>query len=220
MRGAWRVENINLFNKYSVEKQRLKSVASALQRSRVRCPSVHVRKEWRQALSKLPGDIDSDVNELYLSHGTKPDVVLSVISGGLNERYSGGLFGHGTYLAEDIGKNDNYVTEDSRYGAHQDLHKELYGNVRHPGNVFYIFLCRVTMGHFCSTQDGNTIIGSGANIWSSAQRELSYIPGTSPPEPFHGLVAEVGGRIQRYREFITFHGDRIYPEYLIAYQRN
>merc|ERR1712019_271100 len=184
-----------------------------------RCPTAYVRREWHRALSTLPGELDHGVNELYLSHGTKPDVVLSVISSGLNERYSGGLFGQGTYFAEDLGKNDQYVTADSKYGEHRDLHKELYGDVRHPGNVFYVFLCRVTLGHFCTTKDGATVQGSGANLWSSAQRELSCIPGTTPPEPFHGLLAEVGGRIQRYREFITFHGDRIYPEYLIAYQR-
>ena len=30
----------------------------------------------------------------------------------------------------------------------------------------------------------------------------------------------IGGRIARYREFIIFHGDRIYPEYVVAYCRN
>merc|ERR1712187_835499 len=212
-----RIENLNLFNKYAVEKQRLRSM---IQQSGLRTPSARVRREWWQALSGLPGDLDHSVNELYLSHGTKPDVVLSVISGGLNERFSGGIFGQGTYFAEDLGKNDQYVTADSAYGAHRDLHNELYEHARHPGNVFYVFLCRVTLGHFCKTKDGATIMDSGENIWSSAQRELSYIPRVTPPEPFHGLLAEVGGRIQRYREFITFHGDRIYPEYLVAYQRN
>ena len=28
-----------------------------------------------------------------------------------------------------------------------------------------------------------------------------------------------GGRIHRFREFIIFHGDRIYPEYVVAYRR-
>merc|ERR1712151_410966 len=150
LRAAWRIENPNLFKKYSVEKQRLKSI---IEQSRRRTPTANVRREWHRALSTLPCELDRTVNELYLSHGTKPDVVLSVISNGLNERYSGGLFGQGTYFAEDLGKNDQYVTEDSKYGEHRDLHKELYGDVRHPGNVFYVFLCRVTLGHFCTTKD-------------------------------------------------------------------
>ena len=28
-----------------------------------------------------------------------------------------------------------------------------------------------------------------------------------------------GGRVHRYREIVVFHGDLIYPEYLLAYQR-
>merc|ERR1712048_518357 len=54
MRAAWRIENTNMFNKYSVEKQRLKAMKSALQRARIKTPTADVRKEWRQALSKLP----------------------------------------------------------------------------------------------------------------------------------------------------------------------
>ena len=38
----------------------------------------------------------SDVNETRLLHGTKPAALLSILSGGPNERYSGGIFGSGT----------------------------------------------------------------------------------------------------------------------------
>lgn len=215
---AWRIENRGVFAKYAAERQRLKSVIAACKAQGKRAPRAMVREVFWKALGNMTTGLESDVNELYLTHGTKPDVVLSVISGGLNERYSGGIFGHGTYFAEDLGKNDQYVTEDTKYGDHRDLHKELYGQVRHPGKVYYAFLCRVAFGHFCVTKDARTD-ASGASIWSSAQRELAYIPGVSPPEPFHGLLGETGGSIQRYREFITFHGDRIYPEYLLAYHR-
>uniref|UniRef100_A0A7S4T592 Poly [ADP-ribose] polymerase n=1 Tax=Alexandrium monilatum TaxID=311494 RepID=A0A7S4T592_9DINO len=112
----------------------------------------------------MTAGLDGGINELYLTHGTKPEVVLSVISGGLNERYSGGVFGHGTYFAEDLGKNDQYVTEDVKFGDHAELHKELYSHVRHPGKVFYVFLCRVAFGHFCTTRDARTD-SSGASIW-------------------------------------------------------
>merc|ERR1712187_67981 len=107
--------------------------------------------------------------------------------------------------------------------------------VPHPGNVHYVFVSRVALGHFCRTQDGETNMDEpqpqpqwrarfsgpsrSTSIWSSHKRELAAIPTSSPPEHCHGLVAELGGRINRHREFITFHGDRTYPEYLIAYQR-
>ena len=36
---------------------------------------------------------------------------------------------------------------------------------------------------------------------------------------FKSNSAEMGGAIGRYREFIVFHSEYIYPEYVIAYQR-
>lgn len=50
-------------------------------------------------------------------------------------------------------------------------------------------------------------------------RELSVVDGVSPPVFHHSLLAELGGALLRYREFVTFHGEYVYPEFLIAYQR-
>ena len=36
---------------------------------------------------------------------------------------------------------------------------------------------------------------------------------TAPPH------SQLGGDLDRYREFIVFHGNYIYPEYLVAYYR-
>lgn len=159
------------------------------------------------------------LSEVYLSHGTKPDIVMSLLAGGLNERFSGGLFGHGTYFAEDVAKNDQYVSVDSRFSQPSELHKLLYSETRHPGDVYYIFLCRVSMGFFVRTKDARTSVGDGRSIWSSSERELAAIPGSNPPEYFHSLLAETGERIARFREIMVFHSDRIYPEYLVAYHR-
>ena len=52
--------------------------------------------------SCLQARLNADANETMLLHGTKPDVLLSILSTGPNERFSGGLFGHGTYFAEDV----------------------------------------------------------------------------------------------------------------------
>ena len=60
--------------------------------------------------------------------------------------------------------------------------------------------------------------GSGS-VFTSGNRELVQVPGTTPPVHFHSLLAETGVKIQRHREFIVFHGEYLYPEYVIAYQR-
>ena len=56
------------------------------------------------------------------------------MSGGANERFSGGLFGSGTYFAEDASKNDQYVTNDAAFGQEPELHGLIYakGMPRHP----------------------------------------------------------------------------------------
>ena len=49
-------------------------------------------------------------------------------------------------------------------------------------------------------------------------RELDTAAGVYPPVHYHSLLADVSPPA-RYREFIVFHSEYIYPEYLLAYQR-
>ncbi len=41
--------------------------------------------------------------------------------------------------------------------------------------------------------------------------------GVTPPTPHHALVVEPGGG-RRHREVVVFHGDLVYPEYLVAFR--
>jgi len=52
--------------------------------------------------------LNDDVNEKILLHGTRPETLLTLLQNGLSERFSGGLFGNGSYLAEDPSKIDQY----------------------------------------------------------------------------------------------------------------
>ena len=53
--------------------------------------------------------------------------VLPIARGGLNERFSGTnagtAFGNGVYLAEDLGKSDQYVELDERLSVSSELHQ-------------------------------------------------------------------------------------------------
>lgn len=49
-----------------------------------------------------------------------------------------------------------------------------------------------------------------------ARKQLCSIPNTQPPAPYHSLAA-LG--IYRYNEYVVFHSDQTYPEYLLAFQR-
>ena len=220
---AWRIQHPGLWGKYAMERENIKSMEmKALREVGVSTPPVDIRGEFQLMAQALPAELDAGINEVFLTHGSKPESVLEILGGGLNERFSGGLFGAGTYFAEDITKNDQYCTYDEAHGAHPELHKLLYDDTGlvHPGRVLYVFVCRVILGHRIRTKDGQTDLDSpGRSIWSSQSRELAVIEGSNPPVIHHSLLAELGQKIVRFREFVVFHGDRIYPEYLIAYTR-
>ena len=50
-------------------------------------------------------------------------------------------------------------------------------------------------------------------------RELDTVAGISPPVHHHSLLADNLDGGARYREYIVFHSEYIYPEYLLAYHR-
>ncbi|CAJ1340416.1 unnamed protein product [Effrenium voratum] len=218
LHAAWRVQHPGLWGKYAMERENLRKIDL---KSLPSVERVKLRQEFVDVASRLPAALDSQLNEVFLSHGTRPESILAILSGGLNERFSGGLFGNGTYLAEDIGKNDQYCTPDKSLGEHKELHKLLFDDtgIQHPGNLCYILVCRALLGCYIRTKDGDRDLDASRSIWSSAQRELALIPDSNPPVLHHSLIAETGGRIARFREFIIYHGARIYPEYLVAYRR-
>ena len=160
---------------------------------------------------------------MVLLHCTKPDSLLSIISGGPNERFSGGLFGNGTYFAEDAGKNDQYVGVDERYDAASELHKRLYAHgAHHPGKVYYLLVCRVALGHHVRTVAsgrGATNADDGSPVFPISFRELAAVPNVTPPVHYHALLADVLSVGALYREVVVFHSELIYPEYVLAYQR-
>merc|ERR1711943_146489 len=111
---------------------------------------------------------------------------------------------------------------DKRFGHEKQLHECLFREgVKHPEeSIYYIFICRVVLGYFVTTKDGEVDVHSRQPVFAGAgKRELSTIPDLSPPVHYHALLAETGGMLHRYREFMQYHAARIYPEYLIAYKR-
>lgn len=220
---AWRVEHHLLWPRYC---QALAEVKA--HQSQVTMPPITLQNEAGNLSSELCDwavalgcSLNEALNEKLLAHGTKPENVAAVLQNGLNERFCSGMFGNGCYLAENCGKCDQYCTTDREYGAHHELHPLLYADCDrpHPKDVHYIFLFRAVLGVVACTKDGNNLI-SGASVWANLEkRELAAIPGVSPALPYHSMLVETGVRVARYREIITCHSERLYPEYLIAYHR-
>ena len=145
----------------------------------------------------------------------------------MNERYSGShsgsAFGEGVYLAEDVGKTDQYSSIDAKYDPRSELHRRLYDDYSpHAGDVYYVLVCRCLLGFPAIT----TEIGKHATHRRTAKplfpvsfRELASIPSVLPPMHYNALIVEQGGALARFREFVIFHGEQICPVYLLAYTR-
>jgi hypothetical protein len=181
---------------------------------------------FARATKALPGhaSLDSSITEVYLLHTPSHQALPSILDQGFDERFAGSncgtLYGDGTYFAEDVAKTDQYAMCDREWGdsAVKDLHHKLYAqSYPHSGDVFYVLVCRVILGHQVRTDSNlavqpNVFAGSdGAN-----RRQLAVIPGSKPPTPYHSLL---GTHYPRFREFVSFNSTYLYPEYLVAYHR-
>jgi len=181
--------------------------------------------------------VDDSINEKFLLHATKPQLLLSILQSGLNERYAsaGGRFGLGLYLSENSSKTDQLCTKDSSDDPDlRELHDALYvkADIEHPGRaeglaIFYQLVCRVSLGYPIITKDGETSIDDpDMSIYATGdKRECAGIPGSMPPVPHHSLVVEKGPSsegfvVDEHRLFVQFHSQRVLPEYLIAYSKD
>jgi len=224
---AWKVDHPRNLDKYTAGVKRVQEEMDLLKKKGKdvdKVPGLPVRTA-RAAAEGFT--MKAGANEAILLHGTSPDRLLELLSTGLNERYSGTnagtAFGDGIYLAEDVGKTDQYVGADSAYDPSSELHKRLYGRtVRHPGDVFYVLVVRAALGYPVRTQQMGpkaTSMDNGAPIFPVNFRELSAVPGVTPPICHHSLIAELGQVIARYREFVLFHSEYVHIDYVIAYHR-
>ena len=205
------------------------------------------------AICRASGDeLNESINETFLLHGSKPETLATMLANGVNEKFSGGLFGEGSYFADNLCKSDQYVnslTSASHTASATDpslrkLHRMLYRTHDHPREkVYYVFVCRVVLGWFGRTKDGETLarqsfgfqsifdqfsssifdqFSSSGTIWAKRGKELATISGgPNPPVHYHSMVVEAGisSKVKRHNEILQFHQSRIYPEFLLAYTR-
>eukprot|EP01062_Namystynia_karyoxenos_P054998 TRINITY_DN4562_c0_g2_i1.p1 TRINITY_DN4562_c0_g2~~TRINITY_DN4562_c0_g2_i1.p1 ORF type:complete len:1800 (+),score=380.97 TRINITY_DN4562_c0_g2_i1:135-5402(+) len=230
LQRAWRIEHPARWREYAFKRDSIRHdiLSGRLPKD---TPPLIVRREVAETLGPkvtvLPEPLHNrgGVNELRLFHGTEPGSLLGIISGGMNERLcgqTGTLFGGGTYYAEDAGKCDQYGTI-HKDKTLPDLEGRLYRDgVTHPGgDVFYMLVCRVVCGCYVTSKDGLTSVTGGHRLFATAdRRELVSPPGVGPTGArYNSILAETGGRIDRYREFIIFNGQQVFTEYVLAYHR-
>lgn len=234
MLGGWKILNDERANRYIATKAMINTQCTDLRMNGIKVPAVETLLAPR-ALGLGPPD--EAVNECWLFHGTSPDHLVQILSTGLNERLaSTGLFGAGAYFCDRIEKADQYVTPDS---GDANLSRMLFPEGHPGGEIFYVFVARVTMGCTVRTIDALTDLdrggattaeaakgeekgpaGAGTIFANAEKRDLAEVPGSSPPVRFHSLTGELGGVVRRFKEFVIFNTSATNLAYLIAYRRN
>ena len=90
LRYAWRVEHPTKWTQYAAAKVEVQSQMK-------RCSTPHhrrLRTALQNAYEAVPEmSCDDSINEVFLLHGTKPDILYNLLSNGLVEGFSNGLFG-------------------------------------------------------------------------------------------------------------------------------
>eukprot|EP00927_Polykrikos_kofoidii_P044405 TRINITY_DN38381_c0_g1_i1.p1 TRINITY_DN38381_c0_g1~~TRINITY_DN38381_c0_g1_i1.p1 ORF type:complete len:408 (-),score=58.82 TRINITY_DN38381_c0_g1_i1:192-1286(-) len=137
-------------------------------------PSLHV------------GSVDPSINELFVLHGTKRNVVSTIIEEGFDERVSTGMYGQGLYFSPQSCKVLQYTDVDD-------------------DGLRCFFVVRVVLGsiHYVTQADGSLrrppkALHGGANHSVVANAGKMGLRG----QQFH-------------QELILFDGDQAYPEFLI-----
>jgi len=188
------------------------------------------------------------IHEVHLLHVLKdPTLAEDIVSGGFNEHFAGTqtgiLFsnGPGIYMAEDAGKVNQYGRAVSNDAEKEKMCTLFYTSLHLPpqdNKLYYMFVCRAALG--CIEQvgkDRDHRLGTQEPVFADGthKKELAYVPEIDKPRTRFqtelaestgggGHVAEdthkehLGNELQ-FREFISYKGNRIYPEFLIAYSR-
>ncbi|KAL3880945.1 hypothetical protein ACJMK2_033147 [Sinanodonta woodiana] len=144
--------------------------------------------------SDLVKDIYPEINEHYLFHGTKVDVVESIARQGLDDRLAeNAMFGKGVYCAESSTKADQYA---------DDKQRRLEGEKK-------MFLVRACLGEVyiesCSTAHQRPPC-----------RQCKQDKCTNHSNLYDSVVGEGSWN---FREFVLYERMQVYPEYLITYRR-
>jgi len=139
-------------------------------------------------------ELQSDVNEVLLFHGTPSSVVDIIKYQGLDHRatQNGGFFGNGIYFAENSSKSDQYTTSDQN-------------------GKFFMLLSRVCLGTpFVTNQAMQTLRRPPDNDATKLPFDSLLATTTASPQ---------ANQLGRYREFVVYLPSQCYCQYLIQYRR-
>ncbi|WAQ97953.1 TNKS-like protein [Mya arenaria] len=200
-----RIENPQLFRKYVHKRQEiflnLSKMNLACCQTVRQLPSSSGEITTHNYLSQtMRKELFSEINEVYLFHGTKPDTIKTICNTGLDPRLGSGkaMFGSGIYGAEKASKADQYTDGSlTRTGG--------------PGKEKKMFLMRVALG--------NCYLCTDLNPQKYRRPPCTKCKRDDCKTHDSNYDSVVGDNKKLFREFVVYDGVQCYPEYLITYER-
>jgi len=150
------------------------------------------------------GELDKNLNEHYLFHGTSPEAAENIAESGFRLNmagsHAGAMFGKGAYFAECCSKADEYASPGS--AMRQTLGFRGFSQKQ---DEFAILLCRVCCGKMFRAL--------------RASDQTQFVP-MIQQGLIDGVLGDREASVGTYREFVVFKEAQIYPEYRVLYRRN
>ncbi|XP_060082610.1 protein mono-ADP-ribosyltransferase PARP14-like [Ylistrum balloti] len=198
VKDVLRVENLDLYEKYAIERQRIFSKAwkkggclTSVQDSQGSGGQVHT---YTKMNSCLKNELFPEINEHYLFHGTKENIIEKVLSQGLDNRMAGdnAMFGAGVYAAESSTKADQYTDYKDR-------------RTSSPKKMFLVKMCL-----------GEVHVSNTASKYRRPPCK-KCVKDDCAHKHFYDSVVGDGKWI--FREFVLYDPRQSYPEFMITYVR-
>ncbi|XP_052076578.1 protein mono-ADP-ribosyltransferase PARP14-like [Mytilus californianus] len=191
-----RNENLKVFEKYIQDCQRLfcRAISNGPCKSLANTPRSRGSVTTLQYVNRtIAHQLNQDLNEVYLFHGTKKERVDALLQNGLDPRLAALNFptlwlGSGVYAAEEASLSAKYTPPDGQ-------------------GVCTMFVMRVCLGDVFTTQN------KMQHLRRPPCKELCQTTCIQHNEFFDSVVGEF-----QQREFVVYDGAKCYPEYVIEYK--
>lgn len=182
-----RIEDKSMWCRYQQAKE-------AVQSRRAGCTTIDrlgPGGEVKTSCGTIDNRLASEVNEVYLWHGTTPAGALGISEDGFDLSRSGShaglMFGPGAYLAECSSKSDEYAQEG------EGIYKGVYA----------LILCRAVCG----------------NMFYTRTSDIPAITQARSSGDFESVLGDREAAVGTYREFVVFDARLVYPEFVVLYTR-
>eukprot|EP00931_Biecheleriopsis_adriatica_P016704 TRINITY_DN12250_c0_g1_i1.p1 TRINITY_DN12250_c0_g1~~TRINITY_DN12250_c0_g1_i1.p1 ORF type:complete len:505 (+),score=93.19 TRINITY_DN12250_c0_g1_i1:64-1578(+) len=221
--AAWRVQNMDLWQKYAFLRSSITEESSRPSKTRVKLEPKSVETSRFEVEAEPP---NASCNEWFLFHGTSPSAAVAICSTNFRLAMAGcgatwkaageskgtPLYGYGLYFAERVTKADEYADK-----IRPDSHKLLANLLQERGaagpaglgelpELYTMLICRV--------------VGGRTNVCTTNEIDTEKLRSDVFDGPYHSVF---GDRVESlgkpYKEIVVYDKDQVYPEFLVVYSR-